>query len=502
MATAIKFSELTENQMRLIAQALTMQPVDAAAEERKKWKSAANKNTKPLNPIGFFKVVDSVSQSNISSETTTTFDVVKNTTVAVADPKNAVVMIPFRFACGLLGRMVNRDISYPKVTEKDYDRPIFTATLREYQIEIAKELYQQLAAYGSTTLGLPPGWGKTMAGIWLWHMTATVLCILVTRTPLIESWLTTIRSSVPGLMNRVWVVGETPMPSDSVGGPAIIICMNLRYAHIPEHVRVGIGCLIVDEAHLFCTPGNVDCLLYFTPKFTILETATLARDDGMEQMGHAMAGSHGVFRISDKPYTVLKLRTLMCVPEEKNGFGNNFGAMTEKLCKLPDRNRIILDIVYRNPHRKFMLLTRRTDHAAYLASCFATMNIRCATLYGSQSTYSDSPVLIGTMSKIGTGFDEANFCPDYSGKGSDVMILCGSIKKWQSFEQQRGRIRERDGIVIYLVDENAASKRHYKDMIPWITKTNGQIVESIYSGDGSVLLPELKTALSLAQRKQ
>lgn len=481
MAAAIKFSDLTENQVRLIQLALTIQPLDPEAEKRKLYKSAATKNAKVAPPIGFFKVISGPKKEPSDSSK-----------VAIADPKDAVVMVPFRFACGLLGKMANRDRSYPKVVDVGYDRPHFVAKLLDNQVPIAQELYQQLATYGTTTAGLPPGWGKTMVGIWLWHMTATVLCIYVTREILVTSWMTTIKKAVPGMVDRTWIVGEKNIPKEI----AIIICMNERYHHVPEHIRASVGCLIVDEAHLFFTPGNVEPLLYFTPKFVILETATLYRDDGMERMGYAMAGEHGVLRKPDKQYTLLALSTLMCVPEEKNSFGNDFGAMTEKLCKLPERNRIILDIVYTNPHRKFMILTRRADHVGYLADCFTQMGIRCATLFGTQKSYFDSPVLIGTMSKIGTGFDEANFCPDYNGRGSDTLILCSSIKKYQSFEQQKGRIRASNGIVICLVDNNAASKRHLKDMIPWITKTSGTVSEMVYSGDGCVRLPQLPESSS------
>lgn len=55
--------------------------------------------------------------------------------------------------------------------EDDINLRPFRGEFRGYQEEIIEELLQQVNKYLSTTLGLPPGWGKTMAGIFLgWRL--------------------------------------------------------------------------------------------------------------------------------------------------------------------------------------------------------------------------------------------------------------------------------------------------------------------------------------------
>jgi len=486
MAFYAKLSDLTNENITLIHRVLTMQPVNKEAEKMKKYHSSSSKNIRAPPPIGFFKVIDLNKREKTVEEING---------AAIGSIESSHVSIPFRFACGLLKKMVNRDIVYPKVTERGMDRPHFAITLKENQVEIAKELYQQLATYGATTLGLPTGWGKTIVGAWLWHMTATILCVLITRTALIRSWLNTVKLCFPGLIDRIWVVGDTLMPSD----PAIIICMVDRHTHVPEYVRKQVGCVIIDEAHLFCTPNAVDCLLYFTPKFVMAETATLEREnDGMEIMIHAMCGTHGVFRISNKPYTIYRLRTFMLVPEEKNFMGKDFNKMSQKLSLLQERNNIIFDIIWRNQHRKFIILTKFTEHAQYLTSAINAAGIKCASLFGNQKSYSDSPVLVGNRQKMGTGFDEAQFCSDFADRGSDTLIFTYSVKQKANFEQERGRLRIENSIIIYLVDENDAPKRHFKNMVPWIIETKGKIVEVDYT-PGAIILPLVNVTINVPQ---
>lgn len=476
MAYHAKYSDLSKDQLSLILQGLTLQPVNKEAEKYLKYKPKSGFSSTPTPPVGFYKALNPDAREQTLAE--------KDKNGKLEDTH---IAIPFRFACGVMGKIVNRHITFPRVFDEGLDRPYFAITLLERQVDVAKELYQQLCKYSTTIMGLPPGWGKTIVGSWLWHMTATVLCVLIPATALITSWLNTMNLCFPRMKDRVWVVGQTQMPENV----AIIICMNERYMHVPEFIRKQVGCLIIDEAHLFCTRGNVDCLLYFTPKFVIGMTATLEREnDGMEVMAHAICGTHGVFKISDKPHTVIRLRTFMHVPEETNARGKDYGKMLQKLSVLQERNNQILEIIWNNRHRKFMVLTKLVEHAKYLVTAISSMGIQCASLYGNQKTYSDSPVLVGITKKIGTGFDEAQFCPDYGGKGSDVLIFCFSVRAKASYEQQRGRIRAENGIIIYLVDENDAPKKHFKELKPWMIETNGTIVEMDYS-PGAIRLPAL-----------
>ena len=85
---------------------------------------------------------------------------------------------------------------------------------------------------------------------------------------------------------------------------------------------------------------------------------------------------------------------------------------------------------------------------------------------------------MGTTSKMGVGFDEANFCDDYDGKPSDLLIITQSFKSWPMFEQVRGRgMRADTPTVVYLNDKHSITRRHMSIIRKWIRETNGEIVE-------------------------
>lgn len=442
-------------------------------------------------------------------------------------PVTREIRIPFRFACGLFGKIFNHG-SESKCAH--FDPGSFEISLRDYQAGPAMEAYEQLRSHGTTTLGLPPSFGKTILGVWLWHWTKTVVVVLVHRQPLITSWKNSFIKALPKLEKYIWVVGEdypegvknsTLGPEDVKTSnashstldpkglsnqslvqkdvktssredvyPPVIICMDGRYEQIPDHIRESVGCVIIDEAHCFCTPSRVGPLLAFQPKFVIAETATLVRPDNMHTMIQCIVGKHSVDRISDKPHTVIRINTGIMAEEKRTRMGLVFMDLCRKLDEDEKRNKMIVDIVVSNPHRKIMILTRIAEHVDTLHKLLSEVGVKSSTYYGSATTYSDTGVLIGTISKIGVGFDEAMSCPDYRGIPSDTLILCNSIKETSTYEQTRGRVmRSKDPYILYLVDENKNVKDHFQHNRGWMTYTNGKIIELDYQ-EGTIIIPK------------
>jgi superfamily II DNA or RNA helicase len=194
-----------------------------------------------------------------------------------------IVDLPYLFAASLFQITPNIDIPYPTT------QLTFTGTLRENQVTVEQESWDQLEKYGTSTLGLYPGFGKTILGAKLASRAKLMTVVLVHREILTTQWKKTFEDFTNA---SVWIVGEkTPPPICDV-----IICMDTRWDKIPKQMRDSIGFLIIDEAHAFCTPTHVGCLLAFHPKYIVIESATLEREDGMDSMIYAIAGEHGVFR--------------------------------------------------------------------------------------------------------------------------------------------------------------------------------------------------------------
>ncbi len=108
-----------------------------------------------------------------------------------------------------------------------------------------------------------PGFGKTILGASLASRVKLMTVILVHREILTVQWKKTFEDFTTA---KVWIVGEKNPPSEC----DVIICMDTRWHLIPKFMKDACGFLIIDEAHAFCTPTHVGCLLAFHPKYMIL----------------------------------------------------------------------------------------------------------------------------------------------------------------------------------------------------------------------------------------
>ena len=140
---------------------------------------------------------------------------------------------------------------------------------------------------------------------------------------------------------------------------------------------------------------------------------------------------------------------------------------------------MICKIIINNPHRKFIALQRVTAGIESLVEKLRSLGIESDSLYGNKKSYKNSRVLVGTIPKMGTGFDEENACDDFylNPEKSNTLIFINSVKKESLFEQVRGRVMRSDNPhVIWLMDDNTSILRHFNGLKNWISKTNGNIV--------------------------
>jgi superfamily II DNA or RNA helicase len=213
----------------------------------------------------------------------------------------------------------------------------------------------------------------------------------------------------------------------------------------------------------------------------IAETATLERVDGMHTMIHALCGTHGIFRISQKPFHVIKIETGITPPDERNSHGGiDWDKMMKYFNQHPIRNQLILSIIQQNKSHKILLLTGYKEQAKILLEALRQQGESVDYMIGTKKTYSDSRILIGTISKIGTGFDEESACANFNGIRLDLLILCTSIKNAARLEQSVGRVfRAEFPTFIDLVDNHAICKNHWYERRKWYLdpRRNGTIAE-------------------------
>lgn len=456
MSVLYKINDLTKVEIHSIVTDLTFIPYDEAEENAKKWGKKVSISQK-----------SAIQMYSIENKTD--------------------IKIPFTYANKLFKKIHNQK-EFTKVINNNI--PEFKLELKEYQIEPALELLKILKTNNSVIIGLPPGFGKTILGIWLWYITGIPLCIFTHRETIGRQWIKTIEMCVPDLVDKIWFVGDRELLENEY--PPIIICMNTRHSKIPQYLISYIGTMIVDECHLFCSPSNKECLLSVQPKYIIMETATLERDDKLEKIVYSVAGTEGVYRTLRTKYDIYKINTGIKEEESFTSRGVNAGALYKSLSENEFRNNIILNIIKNNPHRKYMVLSKLATHVDTLKKLFIENGLECDTLFRSKNKYSDSNILLGTLSKISTGFDETTNCSDFKGIKSNVLILTHTIKKWQLFTQIRGRMRfDENGLIpifIWLSDKNNMCKKHFKDLKECMTDTNGDITEFDFV-ENEIILP-------------
>ena len=383
------------------------------------------------------------------------------------DKPNNEVVVPYTFGNMIMGTHVNSKLSYPGSIFN------FFATLRPHQPSIINEALEQLIKWGTTLLAVYPGAGKTLMSAYLASVLGGLTLVVYPIKVVETSWFNTFKDYTNA---KIWLndgTGNIPQCCN------IILTMDTQFHKIPHAILKMVRILVIDEAHMFCVPSRIQCLLGTTPQYVIACTATPKRSDGMQKILYSICGEHGVFRKSPTPFAVYCLRTGIKTEIVVNKGGDpDWSKLVKDLCEDPLRNAYIVDLVIKNHQHKIMILTWNKSHAKFLYEVLLKNNVSVDFLIGNKKSYHDSRVLIGTIQKIGTGFDEQTFAEDWSGQNSNMMILTGSTKSLSGLEQIVGRIFRVDfPTVIDLVDDNAICKRHWSERKKWYEdeERNGKI---------------------------
>lgn len=389
--------------------------------------------------------------------------------------KDKKLYLPYRFACCYFDKFFNQDIKFPRIfkAEDGGKEGKFSGKLLDRQVEPFAEVMQQLKEYRTATIALYPGFGKTFMGAMLAWKLNYKTCVLVHRDNVGKQWVKTFRNYFDLPDKDICYV------DDKLNKEAkIFVCMARRTDKIPPEIRSQIGVLIIDEAHCFCSPGAVKPMLAFSPRYTIAETATPQKENGMFKVIQSMCGEHFIQKISTKPYFFFLIQTNLAIPVDAASSNNIFNDVLVEQCTSEKRNTLIGDILEHNQHYKTIIATPRTEHCEILKKEAEDRGLETSELYGTKKSYIPKNILIGTCSKMGVGFDEANFCDDFDGRPSDLLIMCQTFKSWAPFEQVRGRgMRAEKPNVIMFNDQHSITKRHFTQIRKWVKETNGIVVE-------------------------
>jgi superfamily II DNA or RNA helicase len=369
-----------------------------------------------------------------------------------------VVHLPYAFGSIFLK-------SYPNDTREYLPIKVtFQGELRPRQKKKVAKLDAHFADFRTATFCAHTGFGKTRVANHYISKFGLLTVVLVPGTQLMEQWPKAVTEILPTA--RVGVAGEDCL--EQIGDNIdVIICMPDRWQKIPDDIRKKVGFLIVDEAHMFCTPTRSVSLLQFEPKYILALTASPRRRDGTMGVIHSLCGLHQVKARYKEPVTVWRFLTGLEFKTEKNVKGEtNWAGTLKSIVENEDYNELIADLVTYlvvDLKRKPLLMCERKYHVDDLTKRVKARKFSCDYLMENKNSYNDSQVILAIMKKAGTGFDEQYACPDFSGSRIDTVVYCSSFKEINGLIQYGGRaFRAPEPLIIHLVVKNGIIESQWR----------------------------------------
>lgn len=306
--------------------------------------------------------------------------------------------------------------------------------------------FATIARHLTTNIGihvnLPTGFGKTEIAVKTALFLGLKTIILVTKKSLQVQWQATIDAYGP-LATSMFIV---------------VLPRSFRTSRALAEFEL----LIVDEMHEHCTTSSVNAILLMNRiKRVMCLTATPGfQSTPFWSFAEALAGKMKVTVRTDKKYEIviqhvdLVAPNVMTVMKRKAGASSFSVNYCETLKSIVFHEKYIQEVLQtiidelRN-NNKIMLLCEFSKQVEMFSFLADKMKIDFDVFYKSQTSYRDSKLLIGTVDKMSTGFDEVSMTKGECEVTSNVLIICSSFKKDSALQQIVGRVFRNDNPRIY-----------------------------------------------------
>jgi superfamily II DNA or RNA helicase len=231
-----------------------------------------------------------------------------------------------------------------------------------------------------------------------------------------------------------------------------------------------IGTCVVDELHLIMAEGLSKSLQIISPRYLIGLSATPYRNDGLDGLINFFFGEDKIVRKLYRKHIVYKVDTGLKIDMEiTESTGKvNWGAVLKTQSDNKERNDLIIRIVQHFKDRNFLILCKRVEQANYFIKNLKEKGEFVDSLVGSKQEFDrESRILVGILSKVGTGFDWSK---------SDALMLACDLESF--FIQSLGRVfRAKDNIPIVfdILDSNPILIKHYKTRLETYKECGGTV---------------------------
>jgi superfamily II DNA or RNA helicase len=357
----------------------------------------------------------------------------------------SLAFIPFAYG-------VSKDFT-PMYHQPLTRRILFTGKLREEQKIVRDEILEILNRQQSVIVSTHVGFGKSILATYFMGKIQLKTLIIVNRLVLMQQWVEVLKQFIhEPKIHLIKAQGVIDWDCDFF----IVNAINLpKIGYMPE-----IGLVVVDEVHLIVSKVLSTAFHYVTPQYLIGLSATPYRNDGMDILLDLHFGTARVDRQLNREHFVYRVETKFTPNVERQTNGKvDWNSILNQQALNDVRNDLVVRIVLKYPFN-FLILCKRVDQIKLLEDKLKARGIIPECLHGdkqpslSLGASQQKIVLIGTIQKVGTGFDAPYL---------NALIVASDLEAY--FIQYLGRVfRKRDTIpvVFDLVDNNPILKKHYK----------------------------------------
>jgi len=232
--------------------------------------------------------------------------------------------------------------------------------------------------------------------------------IVVHKGFLADQWIERIKQFCPGS-----TIGRIQQDEFSTGNDFVIaMIQTLCQRPFAPGAFKCFGMLIVDEAHHIAAQAFSQAMFLMNPKFTLGLTATPERKDGLTRLLYWFMGPEffRLQRTNQEQVTVHKVpfncKEFLEAPPVTRFGKMDFSGVVTKLTQIPERNKLLKEIVLKSLGQHVLVLTDRREHAFWLHE-----NLENSALYigGLEQKALDEAakarIVVGTFSLAQEGLD-------------------------------------------------------------------------------------------------
>lgn len=354
------------------------------------------------------------------------------------------IKLPFAYATQILKlKRPNRE-DFPPIEVK------FVGKLRPEQQEVRKEAIKHLSKSGSIILSMYTGFGKTAGAINLAVGIKFKTLVIVNKLILMKQW-------EEGILRFCPSANVQRLTAQSKKKDCDFYIMNAQNVEkMGNNFFNDIGTVIIDESHLIMAETLSRSLQYVRPRYLIGLTATPYRPDGLDKLLSLYFGNYKIIRKLWREHTAYKVCTGFKPLIEYGQNGRvNWGVVLDSQANDMDRNELVIKLLKYFKDRNILVLTKRISQGEYLIQRLTEDGEDVTSLIGNNQEFEvTSRILVGTSSKVGTGFDHPKL---------DALLLAGDVEEY--FIQYLGRVfrtKEVVPIIIDLVDNYSVLDKHYQ----------------------------------------